>query len=183
MSVYILSNANQVLGVFSSPLEAQKYYSHIVTVSQQGTFTVSQQGTSTVSQQGTSTVNDVSQQGTSTVDDVSQQGTSTVSQQGTSTVDDVSQQGTSTGTIKLEGFILNKTPGIDMTLLLKKGVGVGNERQQTIIMEESDSKKDEYSYRIFDPTPFQDNIYECYNCGGEDCRDGCINDNCNFSDF
>ena len=180
MSVYILSNANQVLGVFSSPLEAQKYYSHIVTVSQQGTFTVSQQGTSTVSQQGTFTV---SQQGTSTV---SQQGTSTVndvSQQGTSTVDDVSQQGTSTGTIKLEGFILNKTPGIDMTLLLKKGVGVGNERQQTIIMEESDSKKDEYSYRIFDPTPFQDNIYECYNCGGEDCRDGCINDNCNFSDF
>jgi hypothetical protein len=127
MSVYILSNANQVLGVFSSPIEAQKYYSNIVTVSQQGTSTVSQQGT-----------------------------------------------------IKLEGFTLNKTPGIDMTLLLKKGVGAGNKRRQTIIMEESGSKKDKYSYRIFDPTPFQDNIYECYNCGGEDCRDGCVNDNYDF---
>lgn len=99
MFVYILSNANQVLGVFSSPFEAQIFYSNIV---KDDTFT-----------------------------------------------------------IKLEEFTLNKTPGKNVTFL----------------MEEIDSKKEEYSYSIFEKTPFKDIVYECYNCGGEDCRDGCVNDN------
>jgi hypothetical protein len=48
-------------------------------------------------------------------------------------------------------------------------------------MEKIDSKKEEYSYSIFEKTPFKDIVYECYKCGGEDCRDGCVNDN--FSNF
>lgn len=101
MFVYILSNANQVLGVFSSLFEAQIFYSNIIK-------------------------------------------------------DD---------TIKLEEFILNKTPGKNVTFLIK----------------EINSKKKEYSYSVFEQTPFKYIIYECDNCGGEDCRDGCVNDN--FSNF
>jgi hypothetical protein len=112
MLVYILSNANQTLGVFSTLIEVQKCYFMLFNKSN----------------------------------------------------------------IKLEEFTLNGTFGKDMTYFLK-------EKGADIQYDESSKDKDGHfdPYRIFEPIPFGDNIYECYNCGGEDCRDGCVNDN--FSDF
>jgi hypothetical protein len=98
MLVYILSNTNQSLGVFSTLLEAQKYYSTLYR-SNDPLFP-----------------------------------------------------------IKLEEFTLNGTSGKDMTLFLKV----------------------EPKNYIFEQRPFTDIIYECDNCGGEDCRDGCVNDNYDF---
>lgn len=101
MLVYILSNTTQTLGVFSTSLEAQKYYStlHLPLLS----------------------------------------------------------------LVKLQEFTLNGTSGKDMTLFLS--------------LPPVFHKKHTLSPR---PRPFSDTIYECDNCGGEDCRDGCVNDNYDF---
>jgi hypothetical protein len=82
--------------------------------------------------------------------------------------------------IKLEEFTLNGTFGKDMTYFLKeKGADIRNDESSKDkgVVEQTNFN----SYRIFEPIPFRDIVYECYNCGGEDCRDGCVNDN--FSDF
>lgn len=122
MLVYILSNTNKILGVFSTLVEVQKCYFMLFNKSN----------------------------------------------------------------IKLEEFTLNGTFGKDVTYFLKeKGAFI---KDNDIRYDESSKDKEGVveqtnfnSYNIFDQKPFWDNIYECYNCGGEDCRDGCVNDN--FSDF
>lgn len=83
--------------------------------------------------------------------------------------------------VELEEFTLNETFGKDMTHSLKENK---NEVEENKNVKENKNEIEENhfnSYNIFDKTPYWDNIYECYNCGGEDCRDGCVNDN--FSDF
>jgi hypothetical protein len=131
MLVYILSNVNQTLGVFSTPLEAQKYYSTLYRSNDQ------------------------------------------------------------LFPIKLEEFTLNGTSGKDMTLFLKQEPSLyyhnkQQERKTKIVLGPENvlriRKQDEPNRsRYFEPRPVFDLEYdECYNCGGEDCRDGCVNDNYDF---
>lgn len=99
MFVYILSNTNQTLGVFSTLFAAQKYYSTLY------------------------------------------------------------RDNTPLFHVKLEEFTLNGVSGKDMSLFLKEG----------------------YS-SVTNSSPYDKfmDVYECEYCGGEDCRDGCVNDNYDF---
>lgn len=117
MLVYILSNTTQTLGVFSTPLEAQKYYStlHLPLLSP----------------------------------------------------------------VKLQEFTLNGTSGKDMTLFLSLPPVFHKKhtlspRNKNFIFEPP------FSDTIYECDNYEYTIYECDNCGGEDCRDGCVNDNYDF---
>jgi hypothetical protein len=127
MLIYILSNTNQTLGVFSTPLEAIKYYSQLY------------------------------------------------------------RNNDELFPVKLEEFTLNGTSGKDLTLYLKQGEyhyynNKQQERKAKIVLGPDTSQVLRIINRSsnFEPRPVFDLEKECDNCGGYDCRDGCVNDNYDY---